>query len=747
MTVHMSDLAPAPSQSPPASLISGSVFFTLLYCVTSTALALGVWFFVQLPLTRSWTPLESSGVTSLRVSNTLKGRFRLVAAAVRASDAEVVNRCGPDAHSYLQLTRWSLYVVLGASLPAMLGLLPLALSGGGGMPHFGRSTLQNVVPAHMQPCLWAVLLCAVVNVACLMAATQHLEAELGTLPANARSPAARCTLLLRGLPRRASRERGQLLLSLLRRRFGQSVLRVYAHTDRRRERRLAGEVAVATGERRAVLEQQLARVRAMPQKGAGIAFAVFDSPVSCNAALAALRERRLLLRGTLGEIADLTRWRLGARAGTVDAYDPPLRAEPAPAPDALLWQHVGLGPVGRAARTVAVNIALLCCCAVMSSPAILLVVAFDAAASPGSVDSPSRWWQRTVMRPHGHGAVQGFLLQFVPSCASLLIMTYALPYLFQRAAQAECHLSMGGYRQALLSKSFLFNVLNVVFVLGFGRAALAALVQRARDCDWARDNGVSDCTQSFVLLLERLWIDNSVASAMGLLSIAASISIAVSLLNWRLLAAHLLRQLHAARSGLDASLIDVSDDMYTQSRLLRWLAATPDTLVFSIARDQCMLACALTFGVLAPCVLLPGLLYFAFLYAAAKWQLMSGAAAPMPTGDSRLSRAAVHTMRQVMLVHVTATVFLLYERGGRVQATLLLLVDLALVVQAAFHALFSSSARPAAAVPAPDEPWTMEQATLLQQASKYAGDAALEEGDDDAQGAGGTYTPPAFQFA
>ena len=507
----MSDMAPAPAPQP-ASLISGSVAYTLLYCLASTALVLGVWFFVQLPLSRSWLPVESSALTSLRVSNTWKGRVRLVAAAVRASEAEVVGRCGADAAAYLQLIKWSAFVVLGASVPVLLGLLPLALAGGGGMTHFGRSTLQNVVPAHMQPCLWAVFLCAVVNVACLTAATQHLDTALRMLPAHARSPAARCTLLLRGLPRRASRERGQLLLALLRQRFGATVLRVYAHTDRRRERHLAGEVAIATGVRRAALEQQLARVRAIPQKGAGVAFAVFDSPSSCSAALAALRQRRMLLRGTLGEIADVTRWRLGAR-NTEDAYDPPLRAEPAPAPDALLWQHVGLGPVGRAARTVLVNVALLCCCAVLSSPAILLVVAFDAAASPGSLDSPSRWWQRTVMRAHGHGAMQGFLLQFVPSCASLLIMTYLLPYLFRRATQAECHLSMGGYRQALLSKSFLFNVVNVVFVLGFGRAALAALVQRARDCDWARDNGLSECTQSFVLLLERLWIDNSVASA------------------------------------------------------------------------------------------------------------------------------------------------------------------------------------------------------------------------------------------
>ena len=237
-----------------------------------------------------------------------------------------------------------------------------------------------------------------------------------------------------------------------------------------------------------------------------------------------------------------------------------------------------------------------------------------------------------------------------------------------------------------------------------------------------------------------------VLSSVGLLSIAASISIAAGLLNWRLLAAHLLRQLHAARSGLDASLLDLSSDMFSQSRLLRWLSATPDAMVFSIARDQCMLACALTFGILAPCVLLPGVLYFSFLYAASKWQLMCGAAPPIPTGDSRLSRAAVHTMRQVTLVHVTAAVFLLYERGGRVQASLLFLVAVALLTQAAFHALFSSSAHIAASAPGVDDPWTMDQATLLQQAAKYGGDLELEGGDEDTQGEG-SYVPPTFQFS
>jgi len=637
-------------------------------------------------------------------------------------------------------------VLVAASVPAFLGVLPFALAGGGGLTYFGRTTLQNVVaPRLVQPCLWAAFLCVCVNIACLSAAAKHLEAQLEAAHATAASRplAARCTLLLRGLPRRASRERGQLLLALLRRRFGSSVLHVFAQNDRRLERRLVAQLAAAsTDAKKQVLERRLLALRARPQRGAGIAFVVFSGPGAAAAALEAMRHKRVLVRGAIGEWTDGMRWRLAAASSSEPGmYEPPMRAEPAPAPESIIWEHVGLGPAGRVLRTVAVNMVVLAVIVILASPSTLAVVAFDAAAD--TWDTPTRWWQRQIKRARGQGALSGFVWSFIPNVVSLLLMTYALPYLFRRATQAECHLSLGGYQRALLLKGFSFNVLNIIFVLGFGRAALATLIQRARDCDWAHDSGLTSCTQSFVHLLERLWIDNSAVSAMAVLSVAASVSISVSLLNWRLLAAHGLRYFHATRSGLNASLLDFSDDMFTGSRLLSILSATPDALVFNTAHDLCILCCALTFGILAPLVLLPGILYFVFFYAAQKWSVMSSGTGNCLSSDGRLSRAALHTMRLVTLVHTSAAVFFLYERGGKVQAALLGVVDVLLMMHASLTAMFSiTSAQHTDRESAASE---VDQAALMQAVSAYAGDAAddAQEGNDTDQAA---YEPPVFRF-
>lgn len=714
--------APGPAPTPAPGLISGSVWYTVLWAVGGAAAALLFFFAVQLPCVRDWRPTQASS-SALRVSTSLKGRLRLLRAALAASEADVLARAGSDGRDYLQLLRCCGFVLAAAAGPALLGLLPLAVAGGGDATGFGRLTLQNLAPTSVGPALWAIVVCVCVNTACLTAAATHLEARLRGRDSD--SLVSRCTLLLRGLPRRAARDRGQALQDLLERKFPGTVLKVYAHLDRRRERRLEQQLAALRDVKgRERLERQLAVLRAQPALGAGIAFVVFDSPASASAALKSLRRRRVALRGALGELANATLWRLmAARPGPL--REPPMRAEPAPPPDSLLWHHIGLGPAGRALRTVAVNALLVMVLAVLSSPSLLAVVAFDAAGAGHQAGSER--WARFVKHARGNGALAGLLFQFLPVLLSLLIATSVLPIFLRASTRAECHLSVGGFRQALISKSFHFNCVNILFVLAFGRAALAALAQRARDCDWARDNGFQQCTQSFVRLLEQRWIENSVASAMGLLSTASTFSIAWGLLDYQLLLSSLGRRLRLARGDLRAPLLEEGEGGEQElPRLLRWLTdPSPDALVFSQAHDLCLLTCALTFSILAPLVLLPGVLYFAFLVAAQKWKMMSSVAPRQGAADGRLSRAAASLLRMGLLIHVLSATSFVYVRGGRLQFALLAALSCGLLAAASARALFSSHAV------ADGGESSQPRVAVLAEAGGYAGEGNVELSAED----------------
>ena len=65
----------------------------------------------------------------------------------------------------------------GAALPALLGVLPLALLGGGGATGFARTTVSNAT-AEPELTDWALLVSVAVAAAVVHAGCEHLDAAL-----------------------------------------------------------------------------------------------------------------------------------------------------------------------------------------------------------------------------------------------------------------------------------------------------------------------------------------------------------------------------------------------------------------------------------------------------------------------------------------------------------------------------------------------------------------------------------------
>ena len=92
---YASSNPPPPPPAPPGppvetNVLFGSVLLTLLFAASLTLAVYCIFFFFQLRYSfsfrgRFWTPTTSSALTTLRASTTLKGRVRLIRAALFAS--------------------------------------------------------------------------------------------------------------------------------------------------------------------------------------------------------------------------------------------------------------------------------------------------------------------------------------------------------------------------------------------------------------------------------------------------------------------------------------------------------------------------------------------------------------------------------------------------------------------------------------------------------------------------------------
>ena len=96
----------------------------------------------------------------------------------------------------------------------------------------------------------------------------------------------------------------------------------------------------------------------------------------------------------------------------------------------------------------------------------------------------ARWWDRWVDWARGRGALSGFAFQFLPNLMVLVTIYLVIPRALERATRAEKHLTRSGALRSLVSKEFWYFLVNLLLLLALGKAALSAVVQQIRRCQW-----------------------------------------------------------------------------------------------------------------------------------------------------------------------------------------------------------------------------------------------------------------------
>jgi len=560
------------------NVLFGSVLLTLLFAASLSLTVYCIFFFFQLRYSfsfrgRFWTPTTSSALTTLRASTTLKGRVRLIRAALFASEAEVLERAGAEAGTHLRILRLCLCIALAASLPSLLFLLPLVATGSGTVDAnngFKQFTLTHLDKDRdsLQPALWVIVACVLYNSCCVLAGAAHLQSRVKRTAAG--SLGSRCTLLLRSLPRTGFDD-GAALQALMESKFSGLVLRVYAHADRRAEVRLVKRLGATTeGAARARLECQLCELRAAPPRGSGVAFVVFVTPAAATAALKALREQRIPIRGGLGELINAALWQLSLLASRLGLPpgELPMRVEPAPLPSSIAWEHCGVSIVRRMFTSLAVNSVLIVILAIISSPALVSEVLYD--LNPGadaSSDDQALTQIFKGLREYISNVLSGFIFQFLPTLYTLVTMTVVLPALVLWSTRQEGHLTLSGFRQAVLVKAFLFNCVQFIFILSFGRAVTAALVSSLAACDRQTWLG---CLLDTGAQLGQSGFESTINSAMGLLCLACSFALAIQLLDFQVLLASLRRRARRLRRFAGRKIAAAHRTMERHKEAARW---------------------------------------------------------------------------------------------------------------------------------------------------------------------------------
>jgi hypothetical protein len=389
------------------------------------------------------------------------------------------------------------------------------------------------------------------------------------------------------------------------RKFPGTLLRVYAHADRRQELRLARRAAdEADADARARLECQLCELRVAPPRGSGVAFVVFDSPAAATAALKVLRENRLSIRGGLGELANAALWQVNVAASWLGSWplrEPPMRVEPAPLPSSIAWEHVGVSLGGRMLASLAVNSVLVLILAAIASPALVVEVLYGLRnGSDGSTGVQALEDPFASLRTIFSGFFFSLLFQFLPTLYTLVTMTVVLPALVVWSTRREGHITLSGFRQAVLFKAFQFNCVQFIFILSFGRAVFVALAASLASCSagaspppappppspltsMLRDSALRTDTptpparQTWLGCLLNLGnelgqsgFESTIDSAMGLLCLACSFALAVQLLDFQVLLASLRRRARKLRRFADRRFAAAHRTVERHKEAARW---------------------------------------------------------------------------------------------------------------------------------------------------------------------------------
>ena len=319
------------------------------------------------------------------------------------------------------------------------------------------------------------------------------------------------------------------------------------------------------------------------------------------------------------------------------------RCDFAPPPSGVLWENVGVTPGRRFLLTLLVNVCVSLGLVFVSSPLALFSYAGELAAN---LDPKIDWrWDAWLdwAKIEG-GAYGGFVFQFAPNAAALVMIYLLIPRALERATRVEKHLTRSGALRSLVSKEFAYFLVNLLLLLALGKAALSAVVEQVRECQWHATPDA--CETKFLAVLGESFVAEAAMSLCGFLCTCCTLGPAWELLSvfaWigevAADAAETRRAAENADSFADAipaPMRHTSDrgGVYTSRRTLRpspfaRLAArraSPRRPTFDLpgqhAFNATVLACAVAFASLAPALLVPGALFFAVRYLVHKHNLL-----------------------------------------------------------------------------------------------------------------------------
>lgn len=319
------------------------------------------------------------------------------------------------------------------------------------------------------------------------------------------------------------------------------------------------------------------------------------------------------------------------------------RCDFAPPPSGVLWENVGVTPGRRFLLTLLVNVCVSLGLVFVSSPLALFSYAGELAAN---LDPKTDWrWDAWLdwAKIEG-GAYGGFVFQFAPNAAALVMIYLLIPRALERATRVEKHLTRSGALRSLVSKEFAYFLVNLLLLLALGKAALSAVVEQVRECQWHATPDA--CETKFLAVLGESFVAEAAMSLCGFLCTCCTLGPAWELLSvfaWiGEVAADAAETRRAAENAdafadaIPAPMRHTSDrgGVYTSRRTLlpspfaRLAArrASPRRPTFDLpgqhAFNATVLACAVAFASLAPALLVPGALFFAVRYLVHKHNLL-----------------------------------------------------------------------------------------------------------------------------
>jgi len=208
------------------------------------------------------------------------------------------------------------------------------------------------------------------------------------------------------------------------------------------------------------------------------------------------------------------------------------RCTHAPPPNGVLWDNVGATSGKRFLLSCCTNVSVFLGLVFFSSPLAVFSYAGEVAAS---LDPEIDWrWQAWLQwATNKAGPTAGLLFQFVPNLVTLITIYALIPFVLEQTTTFEKHLTRSGALRSLVSKEFYYFLINILILLALGKAALSAVVEQIRACQWHATPDA--CELKFIKILGESFVAEAAMSLCGFLVSCCTIGPAwelLSLFSW-----------------------------------------------------------------------------------------------------------------------------------------------------------------------------------------------------------------------